>query len=169
MTRHDKAHYFLSGALLLLLIVTISLEHNSRLRNEARFAATANRVANLVPGQVRKIVKGSWPGLGQTKTIALGEALAGPPLKVALFCGGSECQDIRADVDDALQIAGWTGEFETAFFGGDETGLLIGPPGSSADKFAAALSIATSAPAKIVGMRLPNGADVGVIFARAPR
>jgi hypothetical protein len=119
---------------------------------------------------------GTWPGLGETKTIALGESLRGlvlpdasGPVKVVVFCTTKKCEDLEADLDDAFQIAGWTDDEESqVIVGPDEDGILVGPPGPAADALMAGLAAAGVGPAKIGPMNT-GASNVGVIIAKRPK
>lgn len=167
MTNHDKAHYAIAATLFGLLIWHVGLTASSSRLRSAEVKVTAAKIDRVVAGASRKTVKGAWPSLGQAKTIAIGEALGLPARTVALFCSSIECSDLREDLDDALQIAGWTGVFEGQAMMGDEVGLFIGPPGPAATALAAAI-VPVLGPVTLVPMRLPEGAEVGIIFCKKP-
>src|SRR4051812_3697014 len=81
--------------------------------------------------QVMKPSRFDWPSLGQDKTISLGETLqrmkAG---KVSLYCSSPTCADLRMDIDDAMQIAGWASTFEDMPVESEgNQGIFVGPPG----------------------------------------
>ena len=87
-----------------------------------------------------------WPSLGMDKTIALGDALTKlhTPAKVTLYCASETCQGLRADIDDALQIAGWFSDFEDRPVDSEaDRGICVGPPGVEAAHLAHALKEAT--------------------------
>lgn len=110
----------------------------------------------------------AWPGLGQVKTISMGEELKkAAPKTVTIFCSDPDCRELQADIDDALQIAGWDGEFESAFFPPDQPGILVGPPGPAAEKIAAALVAVGLGPVQIEDIAVKT--DIGIMIGKRPR
>ena len=111
-----------------------------------------------------KPIRGAWPGLGQDKTIKLGEALQKlGPAKVTIFCTSERCKVLMSDLDDAFQIAGWDDEEETSVMG-DGVGLMVGPPGPKADGFREALGKVVSGPITVVDMRVDT--DLGLFIGK---
>ena len=87
-----------------------------------------------------------WPSLGMDKTIALGDALTKlhTPSKATLYCSSQTCQTLRADIDDAMQIAGWYADFEDRPVDSEaDHGICVGPPGAEAAYLARELKVAT--------------------------
>lgn len=72
--------------------------------------------------------KKAWGGLTQEQVIALGEALKGRDItRATLYCASTNCTAIRADIDDALQIAGIDTEWEDRPVDIEsETGIFVG-------------------------------------------
>lgn len=121
------------------------------------------------PRAVEK-VKGAWPGLGQEKTIAIGEALTGGEgSKVIIYCASPDCRAMSDDLDDALQIAGWPSEFERrAALGPSGAGLFIGPDGSQTRKLRDAIAkTLPGTPIEIVPIAVEGG-GIGVMFGKKP-
>ncbi len=87
----------------------------------------------------------AWPALGMDKTIALGEALAKTPhSRVIIWCPGTDCTELQADLDDAFQIAGWTTDWDRRRVdSNDEVGLFVGPPDEHAQALADAIEATT--------------------------
>lgn len=111
----------------------------------------------------------AWPSLDQDKTIALGENLTTlGPHKVTLFCANFDCQNLRTDIDDAFQIAGWNSSFEDQHVDSEsDVGLFVGPAGRDAENLAGALEKALNVKVSIVAIDLPIG-QLGVIFGKHP-
>jgi hypothetical protein len=150
---HTVAHYVIGGAALAL----------------AGFASVHTKAPELIPAAMHETVRASrfdWPGLGQDKTIALGDAMKDlPPGKVTIFCSRLSCHELRLDLDDAFQLAEWTTEFEDGAVESEaNTGLFVGPPGKGADVLAAALKVATGVEPKIVPIDGIEG--VGIIIGK---
>lgn len=83
-----------------------------------------------------------WKALGEDKTTALGDTLkAFKPEKVTIYCAASSCHQLRADLDDAMQLAGWPSEFEDRPVDSEsDAGVFVGPPGDKAEGLVAALA-----------------------------
>jgi hypothetical protein len=178
---HHAVHYVLEGILGVALIGVIALGWHGRgelAQLEARKPVTVVQHPPAMSfgfnGTQPKPLKGTWPVLGEAKTIALGEALAKsapaadshlPPVQATIFCAGERCRDLMADIDDAFQIAGWTSDEDDQVVAGDEDGIMVGPPGSAATALGQAFSDA-GLPVKIVKMNVRG--DLGVIIGRKP-
>lgn len=109
-----------------------------------------------------------WPSLGVGKTIALGDALTKlhPAGKVTLYCSSATCQSLRADIDDALQIAGWYSDFEDRPVDSEaDKGICVGPPGEDAARFAHALKEATGT--EVTTCPIDGIVGLGVIIGKS--
>lgn len=147
-------------------IIAVGVDHARLGRAEATVKLLSSKLEALAVGPVRS-VRGSWPALGQEKTIVLGEALKGTA-KVTIFCPDASCVDLRDDLDDAFQIAGWESTFSsTVMLGDDDVGLLVGPPGEAANALGSALAIATGSSVMVIPMKVYG--DLGIIIGKRPR
>jgi hypothetical protein len=105
--------------------------------------------------------------LTQEQIIALGEALKQKGT-VVLYCASIECSSIRADFDDAFQIAEWDSSFESGPVESEsDVGLFVGPPGTEADALIASIFKATGIKASPVDIPLNKG--LGIIFGKRPK
>jgi hypothetical protein len=127
---------------------------------------------NKVPllSQPREVSRFAWPGLGQTKTIALGEALtkAHFKAKVMIWCATIDCTELAADFDDAFQIAGVQSDIDRREIdSSSDHGVFVGPPGPDADKLVQALVATTGLRVGIV--EAPHDAPLALIIGKKPR
>jgi hypothetical protein len=164
MTTHDKAHDATGAALAVALAAVFFLTAGSLRDDSRRFALLQSRLEQVAPGSHR-VPRDAWPPLGQEKTIRVGEALKGEAT-ASILCGSPACADLAADIDDALQIAGWRGEVVRAPFivGADEAGILVGPPDREQAKALAAALGGVGLPARLEP--LAGSADVVVLIGR---
>lgn len=155
MDGHDLAHYVIAAGLAVGVAAGIGYKPTPV-------------VVQHVDAAVAKPVPGAWPSLGQDKTIQIGEALkASGPATVTTFCANPRCTAFQADLDDALQVAGWDDLEESSVIVGEETGLLVGPDGPKAQMLVRALRDA-GLPVTVVPINPGASRDVGVIIAKAP-
>lgn len=152
---HTKIQYTIGAAALALAI-------NSNVHPPLQVVSSTGFGASPYGVSAAKISRFEWPSLGMDKTIALGEALKSlPEQKVTLFCGGLNCQNLRTDIDDALQIAGWSSTFEDRPVDSEsETGVFVGPPGEAAGHLIQTLKIATGIDARPVDVGNVTGLAV---------
>lgn len=124
MTHHDKIHYGLTG--ILALIVVALTTHAVNVDTKLRHIGAAMPHQTVGTPKLRI----AWEGIGQEKTIALGEAVQKIQgvNKVMIFCPGLDCQSLASDIDDAMQIAGWSSDFERrAVDSESDKGIFVGP------------------------------------------
>lgn len=163
----------LTAALVALGAVIWDIHANLR---QTRLIASAamQKVSNLDGMTVKRKSPNAWPVLPQARVIAMGEALqgAGKPSTVTIVCDGAECEDVRHDLDDAFQIAGWSTVFgsSSGFFGaGSVDGILVG------GKSSATLAVLVPALRDAVGVEIAAASDmslttdVGIVIGRRPR
>jgi hypothetical protein len=168
MDANDKAHYGIA-ALLVVGVAFLGWHWAKDVRTQVNVTKPGGfGFAEMVRAKASK-VRGTWPELGQDKTVKLGEALkAAGPAKVVIFCPGDACKALMADIDDAFQIAGWSDEEETSPLAVGEAGLMIGPDGPKADALKAALVDVGLAPVRYVPAN-PQNADLYLIIGKKPR
>lgn len=173
MNGHHLAHYVLEAALAAVVAAVVVLHGGDIKRLAARKPVEVVTPAPAFMGfngTGPKALKGTWPGLGQDKTIALGEALQKLPVsKAVIFCAGERCRDLMADIDDAFQIADWDDIEEDQFMGATETGFLVGPAGPLTDSVITALRN-VGIPAELEP-QLANskGADIAILIGHQPK
>jgi hypothetical protein len=170
MDAHHVAHYSVAAALA-AGVAFLGWHWDKDARTQVNIAKPGGFGFAEVAKEAVVRVRGAWPGLGQDKTIKLGEALrAAGPAKVVIFCPGDACKALMSDIDDALQIAGWTDEEETSplAVGAGEPGLMVGPAGPKADALKAALERAGLGPVRVVPAK-PDGADLDLIIGKMER
>jgi hypothetical protein len=122
-----------------------------------------------------RVSRFDWPVLGEKKTIDLGEAISkispDKVQKVILFCANATCQNLRTDIDDAMQIAFWQSTFEDRPVDSEaEKGISVGPPGKKALALAKAIEKTTGIPVTIVPIDKPDGSpidEIGVIIGKS--
>ena len=127
MDTHTKLHY--AGIALALGLSSTALVHQP-----------TPQVS--VTHVVQRPGRADWPALGPDKTQALADALKGMPAgKVTLYCGQPHCNELKLDLDDAFQIAGWQSDFEERMVENEaDKGMFVGPPGDAANDMKAALA-----------------------------
>lgn len=153
---HTKVHYAIGVAALGLGL----------------YGATARNVPHNVviapPGQAETMKPShhAWQGIGQAKTIALGDALAEKVGKVTIYCASPDCRALELDLDDAMQIAGWKASFEDRQVDSEQDiGLFVGPPGKAAEELADTIGKTTGIKPVIVGI---DGSDgTGIIIGKS--
>jgi hypothetical protein len=95
-----------------------------------------------VTHEVQRQGRADWPALGQQKTEDLADALkAMGPGKATIYCGQPHCNELKLDLDDAFQIAGWQSDFEERMVESEaDKGIFVGPPGDAANRMVEALA-----------------------------
>ena len=169
MTKHDKAHYAIAALLLVLICGALWGERILEARRSVSIVHQSGGGFGFAETTVpKKLRPGEWPALGQDKTIAIGDGLQVlGPTKVTIFCPSPLCTVLEADLDDAMQIAGWSDEEESQVLANDDAGIMVGPPGPKADALAKALQDAGLGPVTIVPMHV--GGDLGIIIGKRPK
>lgn len=133
----------------------------------------ADKVVPLLPGQSvprRELSRFTWPGLGQDKTIALGEALkrAGFKREVVIWCATVDCTDLAADLDDAFQIADIKSDLDRREVeSSSDRGIFVGPQNSDAQTLAQLITMATGLVVAIVDA--PQDKPLALIIGKRPR
>lgn len=182
MDRHDIAHY--SAAAFLLGAFGVLAWHEAHQpprvtiqRNGESFGfspvtpagGTGTIAGDFGPNTIITIkLDRYWPALGEAATIKLGEAMAAiGHARAKVFCSSDLCKALGADIDDAMQIAGWDATPEPNVFGGSEDGILVGPPGNMGNALAMAISMALPGfEVRIIDMKVSG--DVGIIIGKKP-
>jgi len=151
---HTVLHYIIGGAALALA-------------GYANISPAPRTIHEAAIHQLQKPSRHDWPGLGQDKTIVLGDALRGEhPGKVVIFCSEPSCRDLALDIDDAMQIAEWKSDFEGRPVDSEsDRGIFVGPPGADADKIASELRDVTGAKVNVVGIDNLDG-GIGIIIGK---
>jgi hypothetical protein len=123
-----------------------------------------------VTHEVQRQGRADWPALGQDKTEALADALKGlPQSNVTIYCGQPHCNELKLDLDDAFQIAGWQSDFEERMVESEaDKGIFVGPQGDAANALADALA-KIGIKALVVGISDENNKPIeglGIIIGR---
>lgn len=155
MDTHTKLHY--AGIALALGLSSTALVHQP--------SPQVN-----VTHEVQRQGRADWPALGQDRTEALAAAVKGmPPSKVTIYCAQPHCNELKLDLDDAFQLAGWQSDFEERMVESEaDKGIFVGPPGDAANNMIAALE-KIGLHAKPVGISDENNQPidgVGIIIGR---
>lgn len=112
----------------------------------------------------------AWAGLGQNKTIALGELLKKTKFsrKVVIWCATVDCTDLAADFDDAFQIAGVEDDIDRRELDSSaDVGIFIGPFSEDSEKLLKAIELTTGLKPKMV--TAPEGGALALIIGKKPR
>jgi hypothetical protein len=112
----------------------------------------------------------AWAGLGQDKTIALGELLKKAKFnrKVVIWCSSVDCTDLAADLDDAFQIADVKSDIDRREVdSSSDVGIFVGPFGEDAERLQKAIELTTGLKVKMVSA--PEDADLALIIGKKPR
>jgi hypothetical protein len=120
--------------------------------------------------EVQRQGRADWPALGQKKNEDLADALKAIGTgKVTIYCGQPHCNELKLDLDDALQLAGWQSDFEERMVESEaDKGIFVGPPGDAANKMIEALDkIGLKATPVNITDENSNAIDgVGIIIGR---
>lgn len=154
-------------ALVLCLIgAAVAIQQAEILNIQSRLDRTMVAATHASSGKFSRL---SWPELTQEQTIALGESLKErSPGQVTIYCSSPNCQALRTDFDDALQIADWKSDFEDRFVDSEsDVGLFVGPSSNpKAVGLANAISEATGIVPNFV--EIDDTKSVGLIIGRKP-
>jgi hypothetical protein len=155
MDNHTKLHY--AGIALALGLSSTALIHQP--------TSQVN-----VTHQVQRQGRADWPSLGEDKTEQLADALkAIGPGKVTIYCGQPHCNELKLDLDDAFQLAGWNSDFEERLVESEaDKGIFVGPQGDAANDMIKALG-KIGIEAKPVGISDENNQPIdglGIIIGR---
>lgn len=158
-----------SITLAISIVALVMAGASMKMSLDASRQARSISIVGASPRVIEK-VKGAWPGLGQEKTIAIGEALTGGEgSRVTIYCASLDCRSLSDDLDDAFQIAGWPSDFERRVaMGPTERGLFIGPDGPLTRKLRDAIAkTLPDTPVGIVPLAVEGG-GIGVMFGKKP-
>lgn len=152
MTGHNLANYAISSmALCVALGVGIGLGTALR-TDQTRLEAVSSTVSHIAPGKASRF---AWPALGQDKTIALSEGLkrVSTSKYITIYCASTSCEMLRNDLDDAMQLAGWSVIYEDRSVDSEtDVGLFVGPPSDQAEALRILLESTTGIETKMVDM-----------------
>ncbi len=154
---HTLIHYLIGFVAIIIGVCALTQSHH------------AHKVTLVEQNGVmtqEKAGRFDWPSLDQQQTILIGESLQKSTIsKVKIFCASSACHKISLDLDDSLQIAGISSDFEGDHVDSEsDYGVFVGPPGDDANKVAAAITGATHIIPTIVPIDGIEG--VGIIIGK---